>query len=76
MTCPRSNAYTGAGTPPITWFYASGVSVAVGTDSLASTPDLNVFAELAAMRVIAPTVPASHLLESARLAPRVDQRLA
>ena len=33
-------------------------SVAVGTDSLASAPDLNVFAELATMRALAPTVPA------------------
>ena len=54
VTCPRSNARTGAGTPPIAEFYASGVRVAVGTDSLASTPDLNVFSELAAMRVLAP----------------------
>jgi cytosine/adenosine deaminase-related metal-dependent hydrolase len=65
VTCPRSNARTGAGTPPIDTFYASGVRVAVGTDSLASTPDLNVFAELAAMRALAPSVPASRLLDSA-----------
>ena len=38
VTCPRSNAYTGAGTPPIEQFYESGVRVAVGTDSLASCP--------------------------------------
>ena len=43
----------------------SGVRVAVGTDSLASAPDLNVFAELAAMRALAPSVPASSLLASA-----------
>jgi cytosine/adenosine deaminase-related metal-dependent hydrolase len=65
VTCPRSNAYTGAGVPPIDRFYASGVRVAVGTDSLGSTPDLNVFAELAAMRAIAPEIPAAVLLESA-----------
>jgi cytosine/adenosine deaminase-related metal-dependent hydrolase len=65
VTCPRSNEYTGAGRPPIQAFYDSGVRVAVGTDSLASTPDLNVFAELAAMRRIAPGVPASMLLDSA-----------
>jgi cytosine/adenosine deaminase-related metal-dependent hydrolase len=65
VTCPRSNAYTGAGTPPIEQFYRSGVAVAVGTDSLASTPDLNLFSELAAMRALAPAVPASRLLESA-----------
>jgi aminodeoxyfutalosine deaminase len=65
VTCPRSNAYTGAGTPPIGAFYAAGASVAVGTDSLASTPDLNVFAELAAMRALAPEVPAAMMLDSA-----------
>lgn len=65
VTCPRSNGHTGAGAPPLTEFYASGVAVAVGTDSLASAPDLNLFAELATMRALAPSVPASALLESA-----------
>ena len=65
VTCPRSNAWTGAGVPPIQRFYDSGVRVAVGTDSLASVDDLNVFSELAAVRVAAPGVPASRLLESA-----------
>ena len=65
VTCPRSNDCTGAGVPPLEQFYASGVRVAVGTDSLASTPDLNVFSELAAMRRLAPSVAASALLDSA-----------
>ncbi len=65
VTCPRSNGHTGAGAPPISEFYASGSRVAVGTDSLASAPDLNVFAELATMRALAPSVPASLLLDSA-----------
>jgi cytosine/adenosine deaminase-related metal-dependent hydrolase len=65
VTCPRSNERTGAGTPPIAAFYRSGVRVAVGTDSLASTSDLNVFEEIAAMRRIASDVPASALLDSA-----------
>ena len=65
VTCPRSNRYTGAGTPPIDAFYRSGVRVAVGTDSLASTPDLNVFSELAEMRKLAPAVPPSAFLDSA-----------
>jgi aminodeoxyfutalosine deaminase len=64
-TCPRSNAHVGAGRPPLERFYASGVRVAVGTDSLASVEDLNVFHELAAMRILAPSVSASRLLESA-----------
>jgi cytosine/adenosine deaminase-related metal-dependent hydrolase len=67
VTCPRSNQHTGAGAPPIERFYASGVPVAFGTDSLASTPDLNVFSELAAARRLAPRVPASRLLESATI---------
>jgi cytosine/adenosine deaminase-related metal-dependent hydrolase len=65
VTCPRGNALTGAGAPPIARFYQSGITVAVGTDSLASVPDLNLFAELAEMRKLAPDVPARALLESA-----------
>jgi cytosine/adenosine deaminase-related metal-dependent hydrolase len=67
VTCPRSNGRTGAGAPPIAQFYESGVRVAIGTDSLASAPDLNVFAELATMRALAPSVPASKLLASATI---------
>ena len=65
VTCPRSNIWTGAGEPPIERFYASGVRVAIGTDSLASVDDLNVFQELAAARRLAPRVRAARLLESA-----------
>src|SRR6185437_14234246 len=48
-------------------FYASGAHVAVGTDSLASVEDLNLFAELAEIRRLAPSVPPAQLLESATL---------
>jgi cytosine/adenosine deaminase-related metal-dependent hydrolase len=65
VTCPRSNIWTGAGTPPIARFYESGVRVAIGTDSLASVDDLNLFTELAALRAIAPRLPASRIVESA-----------
>lgn len=67
VTCPRSNQWTGVGAPPIDRFYASGVRVAIGTDSLASNTDLNVFAELAALRRVSPAVAASRLIESATL---------
>ena len=67
VTCPRSNQWVGVGAPPIARFYASGVKVAVGTDSLASVDDLNAFSELRAMRCLAPSVPARQLLESATL---------
>jgi 5-methylthioadenosine/S-adenosylhomocysteine deaminase len=68
VTCPRSNRWTGAGVAPVDRFYTSGVRIAVGTDSLASVDDLNLFAELAEMRRLAPAVPAPHILESATLA--------
>lgn len=67
VTCPRSNQWVGVGVPPVARFYASGVPVAIGTDSLASVEDLNVFAELKAMRWLAPDVPASTLLASATI---------
>ncbi len=67
VTCPRSNGHTGAGAPPIEDFYASGAHIAIGTDSLASAPDLSVFAELATLRALAPSVPASSLLASATI---------
>ena len=67
VTCPRSNQWVGVGVPPIERFYASGVNVAVGTDSLASVPDLNLFSELKTMRWLAPGVPARKILESATL---------
>ncbi len=68
VSCPRSNRYVGVGDPPLADFYASGVNVAFGTDSLASVEDLSVFTELAAARRLAPGVPAARLLESATLA--------
>lgn len=67
VTCPRGNIRTGAGIPPIEEFFDSGVRVAVGTDSLASVPDLNVFSELEQMRRLAPALPPRMLLESATI---------
>jgi cytosine/adenosine deaminase-related metal-dependent hydrolase len=67
VTCPRSNVWVGVGAPPLAEFYASGVTVALGTDSLASVDDLNVFSELAAARTMAPSVPPARLLASATL---------
>ena len=67
VTCPRSNVWTGVGHPPIDRFIRSGVRLAVGTDSLASAPDLNVFAELELMRRLAPSVSARRLLACATI---------
>ena len=65
VTCPRSNRWVGAGLPPIERFYRAGVRVAVGTDSLASVEDLNLFSEMRLMREIAPSVAAREILASA-----------
>jgi cytosine/adenosine deaminase-related metal-dependent hydrolase len=67
VTCPRSNQWVGVGYPPIARFYDSGVPIAVGTDSLASVGDLNLFSELKTMRMLAPSVPARRILESATI---------
>jgi len=65
VTCPRSNVWVGAGSPPAARFYAAGIPVAIGTDSLASCATLNVFDELAELHRIAPAVAPARLLASA-----------
>jgi len=67
VTCPRSNLWVGAGPPRLPHFFASGAPVAIGTDSLASAPTLNMFDELAEMRRLAPELAAPTLLQSATL---------
>jgi len=67
VTCPRSNQWTGVGAPAVDAFFRSGVRMAVGTDSLASSPDLNLFGELATLRRLAPALPARAILRAATL---------
>jgi cytosine/adenosine deaminase-related metal-dependent hydrolase len=62
VTCPRGNLATRAGVPPVAAFHRSGVRVAVGTDSLASVDDLNLFQEMAALRRLTTEVSAGTLL--------------
>ncbi|MGB7157362.1 MAG: amidohydrolase family protein [Tepidisphaeraceae bacterium] len=57
--CPRTHRYFGH--PPHRWreMLGAGINVAVGTDSTASSPDLNLVDDLRLLREIAPDVPAS-----------------
>lgn len=65
VTCPRSNERLGVGKAPVGELLAAGIPVALGTDSLASAPDLDLFAEIAALRRAHP-----------RLAPAAALRMA
>ena len=67
VLCARSNRWVGVGVPPVAAAVTAGVPLAIGTDSLASVEDLNLFAELAFLRACAPSVPAAVLLRAATL---------
>ena len=46
--CPRSNAQLGCGIAPLAELIENGVCIGIGTDSPASAPDFDMFAELRA----------------------------
>ncbi len=52
VLCPRSNAAHGNGSPDVTHFVDAGIPFALGTDSLGSVPDLNVWEEMRAARLL------------------------
>jgi cytosine/adenosine deaminase-related metal-dependent hydrolase len=52
--CPRSNRRIGVGEAPVGALYAAGVALCLGTDSLASNDDLDLWAELRAVRGMLP----------------------
>ncbi len=51
--CPRSNAVIGLDEPPIAAYLVEGSPIAVGTDSLSSSPSLDVLADVAELARIA-----------------------
>jgi len=63
VLCPRSNAYLHGGVAPVAALAASGVKLGLGTDSLASNNDLDLFEEARALRAIDPTLSARRILE-------------
>jgi cytosine/adenosine deaminase-related metal-dependent hydrolase len=62
VLCPRSNAHISRAAPPLARLLAAGVPLAVGTDSLASSPSLAPLAELAALHAADPAMPPLALL--------------
>jgi cytosine/adenosine deaminase-related metal-dependent hydrolase len=62
VLCPRSNRYITGALPRLEALLAAGVPLAVGTDSLASSPSLAPLAELSLLRREVPAVPAARLL--------------
>ena len=65
VLCPRSNLHIGGRLPDVPALLADGVALALGTDSLASCPDLSVFGEVATLAARFPAVPALVWLEAA-----------
>jgi cytosine/adenosine deaminase-related metal-dependent hydrolase len=67
VTCPRSNQRLGVGKAPISKLLSAGIPVALGTDSLASSPDLDLFTEIAHLRQDHPQLPPAAALRIATL---------
>jgi cytosine/adenosine deaminase-related metal-dependent hydrolase len=62
VLCPRSNRYLLNGEPPIASLRQHGVKMALGTDSLASNQDMDLFAEARVAREIDPDLSAKRVL--------------
>ncbi|HEY7425987.1 MAG TPA: amidohydrolase family protein, partial [Gemmataceae bacterium] len=65
--CPRTHAAFGHPPHPFREFLSCGVRVALGTDSLASNPDLSVLEEVRYLHQHCPDVPGHVLLDMATL---------
>lgn len=66
--CVRSNRILQAGEPPVADYLIEGSPLALGTDSLASSPSLDLWEEAAAVRELA--------IRQGYTAPDLDHRLA
>ncbi|HZL91661.1 MAG TPA: amidohydrolase family protein [Pirellulaceae bacterium] len=61
--CPRTHSYFGHDPYPLAQMLRAGVRVAVGTDSRASNPDLNLLSELRFVATHHPQVPPDKIVE-------------
>ena len=60
--CVRSNLWIGGRLPDVPGMIDRGIRLVVGTDSLASAPDLDILAELSALRTAFPALDAGVIL--------------
>jgi cytosine/adenosine deaminase-related metal-dependent hydrolase len=67
VTCPRSNRYLDNPPPRIAPLLEAGLPVGVGTDSSASNHDLDLLAEVRALRASEPEITAEELLAIATI---------
>jgi cytosine/adenosine deaminase-related metal-dependent hydrolase len=65
VLCPRSNLHVGGRLPDVGAFVAEGAALAIGTDSLASTPDLSLWGEMATLAAHFPAVAAARWFDAA-----------
>ena len=67
VLCPRSNRHIGGALPDVPGMLARGIPLALGTDSLASTPNLDLLAEAATLAAAFPRFSAETWLTAATL---------
>jgi cytosine/adenosine deaminase-related metal-dependent hydrolase len=65
VLCPRSNLHIGGRLPDVDAFFDDGLAMAIGTDSLASVPDLSLWAEMATLAAHFPSMPVARWLDAA-----------
>lgn len=63
VACPRSNEFLHNPIAPVSRMLRAGIPVGLGTDSAASNHDLDLMAEVRALRRSDPSIPATKLLE-------------
>ena len=65
VLCPRSNLHIGGRLPDVRVFLSAGLALALGSDSLGSSPDLSLWGEMAALASHFPDVAPEIWLASA-----------
>lgn len=63
--CPGSNRFLGVGIAPATAMFKAGIKLVLGTDSLASNPQLDLWAEMQQLAEEHPTLPPLEILAMA-----------